>query len=135
MTINCPLDFKPKLIDVSKTAILLGHIDSVKNPCNIYAESLLSDGWSIYVVGQQRGRCYWYQQVITIPAWAFAKGDGYINYYLSHELAHAKAGYKAGHGPLFMQAFRSLCDEENQHHEIGYMTKQAILAGVIPPDL
>lgn len=131
---NNPDDFKPKLIDPLFTIQLMAYISEEQNTCQKYANELLANGWNIYAVNQKRGRCYEYAATITIPVWAVKRGTDYLNYYLSHELAHAKAGCKNDHNSIFMQAFKSICEEKNWHYEIPYKGYTAILNGIAPLD-
>jgi hypothetical protein len=92
---------------------------------------------TIYAVDQRRGRAYCKRRQITVPVWAFTrpKGEGFVIYYLAHELAHI-ADYDAGnrniqHGPVFMAAFKKLCPIEFQHFELGYKPRNARAAGIV----
>lgn len=97
---------------------------------NSYMMELKSKGWKFYVVDQQRGRCYYYDKVITIPKWAlYSTDDGYATYYLSHEMAHC---YTIGdeHGLRFMNKFKEICPAEFHHYELGYKPRNASAAGI-----
>lgn len=125
-----------RCVNVDLTTSLIMDADGSSNKAHRYANLLMEQGWEIFVVDQGAGRCYYSKRLITIPAWAYKKGAAYTNYYLAHELAHAKAGPKAKHGPEFMAAFKSLCEPENWHYELGYKPQHATKAGimVIPED-
>ena len=89
----------------------------------------------IYAVKQRCGRAYFGKRMITVPVWAMKrpKGEGYVLYYLAHELAHIAnqdAGTSDNHGPCFMAHFRKLCPVQYQHWELGYKPRRAAAAGI-----
>lgn len=100
-----------------------------------YRTLLELQGWEFFCVEQTRGRCYYLDRRITIPAWAFQHKDPeYWIYYLSHEMAHAFIGYAAGlgqpHGTKFMEMFKDICPVNLRHYELEYMPKMAKAAGI-----
>ena len=98
------------------------------------AKDLLAKNWSIYVVDQQRGRCYYKAKIITIPVWCLDdKRLGYKIYYISHELAHVFAPGDS-HGQKFMAEFIKLCPKEYLHYELGYKPRNANIAGITNPN-
>lgn len=126
----------PNKIDHDKTHSLILMLDGGASKAARVAEEHLNNGWDIWVVDQRRGFCHYRYAFITIPVFAFNKGPAYIDYYLSHELAHAVAGPAAKHGPLFMAAFKKICDPKNWHYELNYKPSYAKAAGImeIPDD-
>ena len=98
-------------------------------------KSLITLGWTFYVVNQERGRCYHSRKWITIPLHAWQRqSDGYLAYYIAHEAAHAYAGREANHGPAFMNWLKRLCPANYLHYELGYKPRNAIAAGIMPED-
>lgn len=90
-------------------------------------------GWKLYMVKQQRGRCYYHIKTITIPDWVFrieAKKPGYSIWYIAHEMAHVKAGLQAHHGPMFMLWLKAICPQEYQQYELGYKARNAASMGI-----
>ncbi len=136
---------KPANIDLGQTYLLYEEV----LPAIPTAFSLPS-GWELFVVNQDRGRCYHEKKHITVPAWTFTKpeerGPNYPLYYLSHEISHiyqrivetanALAGKKqeAPHGPIFYKYFRQICPPELQHYELTYRPQNARTAGISEPD-
>jgi predicted metal-dependent hydrolase len=97
------------------------------------AKDLLSKNWSIYVVDQRRGRCYYSAKIITIPVWCLDdKRPGYKIYYIAHELAHVFAPTDS-HGQKFMAEFIKLCPKEYLHYELDYKPRSASIAGITNP--
>lgn len=91
-------------------------------------------GWRFFPVDQSCGRCFYAEKVITIPLWAIQdKRIGYLVWYVSHEIAHIYAGYRALHGPIFMEWLKKICPKEFQHYEIGYKPRNAVAAGIRKP--
>lgn len=98
-----------------------------------YARTLIKDGWKIYAVAQDRGRCYYRSKVITIPVWVINIGGTKLCWYFSHEMAHAynfRAGTCDHHGPNFMEWLKKICPENAIHHELGYKPRNATAAGI-----
>jgi len=96
---------------------------------------LLALGWRFFVVDQSRGRCYYREKVITIPAFAFPphREHGFKEYYICHEMSHVYAWMNSkcyDHGPNFMKELIRICPPEFIHHEIGYKPRNAIAAGI-----
>lgn len=127
----------PHLIDTSFTIELLEIIEnsefiSIKGA---YL-SLAAKGWNFYPVLTSRGRCYYDQKIITIPAHAYkSKQEGYLSYYIAHEMAHAYAPRDAGHDSSFMACFKNICPQQYQHYEIGYKPRAATAAGIYHKDI
>jgi hypothetical protein len=91
---------------------------------------------TIYAVDQRRGRAYYKKRMVTIPLWIFERprGEGYVIWYMAHELAHI-ADYDAGnkngnHGPGFMAQLKKLCPVQYQHFELNYKPRNAAAAGI-----
>lgn len=94
----------------------------------------------IFCVNQRRGSCkvlingYTLEYIITVPLWAFTKGDDYALYYLAHELAHSHShfydAWPMKHDENFYRYFKMLCPAHLQHHEIGYKPRNAQSAGI-----
>jgi len=95
-----------------------------------YMDNLITAKWQFIAVEQQRGVCYYGHKVITIPMYAIRKGIDHTTYYLAHEMAHAYAGYKANHGPLFMEWLAKICPIEWQYMEYEYKPRHAANAGL-----
>lgn len=123
--------FKPYKISTSHRAILFqGVPESVKE----YARQKQREGWKFYAVDQDRGRCYHGSKVITIPTWTIDRRSlDYRVWYISHELSHAFAGWKAHHGPDFMEWLKRICPADCVHHELGYKPRNAAAAGIRKP--
>lgn len=126
-------------VDQVATMKLLALVVSLEEDIEFYClsyevQKALEANWTFLVANQRRGFCDYAFKVITIPLWAMDKGRDYILYYLSHELAHFKAGKEAMYGPLFMQAFISICPPLIQHYETGYKPRNAMQAGITPSD-
>lgn len=122
---------KPRKIDEFKTLGLINSLNTFPVLLARYKE-LVSNGWSVYVVEQNRGMCVPSGKYITVPVWAIeptrSKGLGYWVYYLAHEMAHTDT--YDNHGPKFQARFRELCPIEFQHYELGYKIRQATSAGI-----
>lgn len=95
--------------------------------CDVYH---YLEGWQIYATRQRKGYCNYQKRYLAIPIWAVEKGIGYCTYILAHEIAHIAAGYKAAHGPEFMEAFKNICPKHLWHHETGYKPREAQRAGI-----
>lgn len=135
ITFREPRAFSFKKKNDLRTVELLMYIEENYNACASYANFLLETGWQIVACDVDRGVCYESDRVIIIPSRVItSRREGYMHYYLAHELAHAKAGCKAKHGPLFMEAFKSLCDKEHWHYETEYKPSHALYAGIVPED-
>jgi hypothetical protein len=99
----------------------------------IYARKLIADGWKIYAVDQDRGRCYSRAKVITIPTWVIRIGGTKLCWYFCHEMAHAYNyidGTCDSHGPNFMLWLKQICPENCIEHELGYKPRNAAAAGI-----
>ena len=121
-----------KKINYAKTAELL--MMEFPSDLSYHLQNLIEHfKYEIFVVDQQRGRCYFSEKVITIPVWAFKHGKEYLDWYLSHELAHAYAGPFAKHGPLFMKKLKEICPANAIHLELGYKPRNAAAAGISAP--
>lgn len=128
--------FTPKNIDKVRTGALLNNT----RPPVVYpmvhddAMQLCNEGWNLYVVAQARGRCYYYEKTITIPAWAFQRGYSFLTWYVAHELSHAftfkKHGNVSPHGKEFMKTLKMICPADCLHFETSYKPKNAIAAGI-----
>lgn len=110
-------------------------INSVHPSIQTHANSKVNEGWRIYVVAQNRGRCYYYHKVITIPLFACNRSKEYLSWYLAHELSHAEAAKLHGmhipaHGQEFMTALKNICPAEFLHFETNYKPKNAFAAGI-----
>lgn len=98
-----------------------------------YARTLINEGWRIFAVDQDRGRCYYREKVITIPVWVIKIGGTKLCWYLCHEMAHAynfKAKTCDHHGPNFMEWLKKICPENAIEHELGYKPRNAASAGI-----
>lgn len=127
----------PKKIAINHdlTATLLLRVDDLPYKSIIDSYRDLEDrGYYYNVIDYKNGFCMYNKKWITLPAWSFhAKEDKeYWIYYLAHEMAHAFT--MSGHDSKFMEMFKTICPKHLQHFEIGYKTKQAILAGIVAPD-
>ena len=121
--------FTPESIDKALTAALA----TVVSPqVAAFIAEREAAGWKFYVVRQNRGRCYYHSQVITIPVWALARDVDYRNWYVSHEIAHTFA-IGDGHGKLFMEALMRICPANALYHELGYKPRAASSAGIKKP--
>ncbi len=99
-----------------------------------FMDDLLDLGWRFFIVKQNCGYCIPSKRVITIPTFAIARerknANGYLNWYVSHEMAHAFAPREENHGPAFMEELKRICPTEYQYHEMCYKPKNAMTAGV-----
>jgi len=121
---------KPANIDTLQTQLFLIDATALEH-VGYYLMLLLEDGWRVYIVKQNRGRCYYHNKVITIPTWAINDNrPGYWIYYLCHEMAHAFDVTRSIHGAGFMQEFKRICPEEFQCYEYRYKPRNANVAGV-----
>lgn len=129
--LECDIPFKPyKISTAHKQSTFANVPESVKK----LARDLAENDWRFYAVDQDRGRCYHADKVITIPVWAIDKRDtGFKIWYISHEISHAFAGWKAKHGPVFMDWLQKVCPPEFVHHELGYKPRNAASAGIRKP--
>lgn len=103
-----------------------------------YGKALLTEhGWKFYVVDQGRGRCYFRDKVITIPAWVFAKSVDYKEWYIAHEMAHAMQWIQDKrsdqHGERFMAWLIKICPPDCVHYELEYKPRNAMAAGITKP--
>jgi hypothetical protein len=109
---------------------------NVPTELKLHAKSLLDDGWRIYSVDQNRGRCYSQAKLITIPVWVIRD---YISdptkkvWYIAHEISHAIDRCKHSHGPEFMEILIRVCPPNAIHHELGYKPRNARSAGIGVP--
>ncbi len=75
----------------------------------------------VYLVKQFRGRAYPERNYVTIPEFATLKrkGDGYLLYYIAHELSHliSKSQY---HDYAFYKSFIKICPRQFQYFELHY---------------
>ena len=66
---------------------------------------------------------------ISIPLWAYRKGEDYFSYYVCHELSHQFAnGFS--HDKKFYKVFKRICPENIQHFELEYKPRNAKAAGI-----
>jgi hypothetical protein len=105
------------------------------NQVKAAAKDLIERGWRMYVVAQTRGRCYYNDKVITIPAWVIEKRDvEYKDWYISHECAHAYRceanDRSANHGDRFMQELIRICPNVSLKYEIEYKPRNATRNGI-----
>ena len=124
----------PANINIPFTSKLLIEMNKVEGISH-YWKLLEAQGWTILVVDQTRGRCYYRDRRITIPIWAVSpsknnKNLGYKEWYVSHELAHAFAGSNAKHGQDFMEWLMIICPIQYRHYELGYKPRNATQAGI-----
>jgi hypothetical protein len=104
---------------------------NVPSQVKVAGKNALDAGWRFFAVRQSRGRCYYSEKVITIPAWVIdSPRAGYKAYYIAHEIAHIHAPGDS-HGAKFMAAFRSTCPIEFQHYELEYKPRNAASAGIM----
>ena len=93
----------------------------------------LDGNWHFFCVNQNRGRCYYRKQIITIPIWVLRRAKkqiGYAHWYIAHELSHIFAGYNANHGPEFMYHLKQICPPDYWHYETSYKPQNAQAAGI-----
>ena len=95
----------------------------------------------IYGAARVRGRARFATGVVTIPTWILltfnmSNREGFLTYYVAHELAHLFArkynGHK-GHGPAFMEWLKKLCPKDYWHYELDYKPRHAFAAGIRKP--
>ena len=99
------------------------------------AREMLADDWRIFLVKQQRGRCYYDSKTITIPIWVMSHRDPeYKTYYIAHELAHAYT-QSDNHGQLFIARLKLTCPAHLLKYEIEYKPTEAKKAGFDYADL
>jgi hypothetical protein len=134
---------EPKKIAINYLLNFAEWLDGIDYPPLRAAIILASaEGWTFYPTEQRRGYCKYQAKQVTIPMWAIRKDrpgeadEGYSIYYLAHEVAHIEAAREGDmqHGALFMKAFKRLCPEPLQHHEIQYKKRSALAAGIMPSD-
>ena len=128
--------FKPNKIikDVDKLNTFTSIIDKYG--------SFIPDDWDFYLVDQVGGNCWYTRSVITIPLWAMVngEGEGYLEYYICHEIAHIKQAIEytntkkttRTHGREFMSRFKEVCPQKLWHHELGYNPRMAKACGIKP---
>lgn len=121
--------FMPYKINWQKTSDLIS--EDLPDSVSSHAEKLVMSGWRFYVVDSKRGKCSTRHKVITVPAWAYRKGQGYVIYYLAHEMAHAYDENKNNHKDAFMRWFKAICPIEFWHHELGYKPQAAKRNGIV----
>jgi hypothetical protein len=130
LELDIPMEpvFQPKMVWIPGMATMFTDVpESVKD----IARKFRADGWKYYAVSQQRGRCYYRPKVITIPQWVIEQKDITKKiWYISHEISHASAGWRAAHGPEFMETLKQICPENSIHHELGYKPRNAAAAGI-----
>lgn len=127
----------PHLIDSSFTIELIDFMEFSPFPTIKGAFlSLDARGWKFLPVRTNRGRCYYDQKIITIPAHAYeSKREGYFEYYVSHEMAHAFAPRGSQHDSSFMAELKRICPPQFQHYEVGYKPRAAMAAGIYHKDI
>ena len=92
--------------------------------------------WYICCINGVRGTCYYERKGVTIPAWSVErdrKDEGYLTYYIAHELSHIFAYRRhneKNHGMKFMREFKKICPKEYQHYELEYKPLNAKKAGI-----
>ena len=125
---------KPNNTLVAKTFTLNTGLDF---HMQVYAELRKEKlkGWAFYGVNQQRGRCYFQERIVTIPLFAFKRNklidqEGYLTWYIAHEISHIKAGPNAHHGPEFMAELKAICPVQYLFHETSYKPQNAKAAGI-----
>lgn len=80
--------------------------------------------------------CYYERKGITIPARSVERDkddEGYLTYYIAHELAHIFAFRRHGekqHGMPFMKEFKKICPVKYQFYELEYKPRNAKKAGI-----
>lgn len=99
-----------------------------------YLRLAYKQSFKCWVVDSVRGYCNYRRKEITIPTWAYNKGNDYLSYYVAHELAHIFAGSAAMHGPVFMDWFKKICPENLWHFELEYKPRNAQVAGISKPN-
>jgi len=57
----------------------------------------------VIVKDTRRGHALWKSSCVSIPKWAWTYGEGYLMYYVLHELTHYVGGKLSGHGVFFKQ--------------------------------
>lgn len=110
---------KPRKIDTEKTDVLESH--------TIWWLNRLP-GWRIFAVNQNHGACYYRKKYITIPTWAWYRGDDYVTYYVAHEVSHMLG--PCYHDGEFYQVFLKICPDYAQHYELDYKPRAAAAAGI-----
>jgi hypothetical protein len=120
--------FYPSLISPDHMPLLFKDVPaSVKE----HGKQCLAEGWKIFTVKQERGKCYYQSKVITIPTWVIDhRSVEEKTWYISHEIAHKHAGWHAKHGPEFMEWLKRICPSESIHFELGYKPRNAASAGI-----
>lgn len=148
--------FTPKAINRPlMNQLFTGCTDDVK----AVGKRLLATGWRFYVVDQKRGRCYYAERVITVPAWIFDPSHVcgtvvyggfmtrdefkphhmalYKQWYLCHEIAHAlhfTSGHwsrkHAPHGDEFMMHLKQVCPIDSLIFEVSYNPRAAQRNGI-----
>jgi hypothetical protein len=93
------------------------------------------ENWKIYCVDQVQGMFHESKGYITIPLFVIQrpKGEGYLKWYVSHELAHLfNYHYATGknHDAGFMTWLKKICPREFLHFETGYKPSLAAAAGI-----
>lgn len=64
--------------------------------------------WMLGFVNRRRGKCYYRQNLITVPEWAFQHGHDFVLQYMLHEFAHILTrGH--GHDSFFLAKEDELC--------------------------
>lgn len=118
--------------NINRTATLYLHYHAQNYPhIAPYMNSLKASGWQFYVVKHNRGRCYPFAKVITVPIWAYDHTDKeYRIWYLAHEMAHAAVAPEMNHGDRFMQALIELCPAHLLKYEIEYKPRNAKRNGI-----
>lgn len=100
-----------------------------------HGKNLINSGWKFFATKQDRGRCYYREKVITIPAWVIdSPREGYKEYYICHEMSHAilciAKIFEEQHGLRFMNVLKEICPPEYIHYEIEYKPRNAVSAGI-----
>jgi len=114
--------FRPRRIDLDKTAALRGH--------RLWLEWRRKlPGWRLYVVNHARGRCIVKHKALTVPSWAWRKSTGFVTCYLAHEISHAVSG-SLKHDKRFYDAFKLVCPLRHQHFELRYKPRNAARNGI-----
>lgn len=126
-------EFKPR--NISRDG-MIQLFQSVPESVRTIARKLRDDGWRFYAVDQNRGRCYPFQKVITIPCWVIRRSIQQKTWYICHEMAHAivlPEHPNESHGKIFMDCLISICPADCVHFELDYKPRNAAIAGIRAP--
>jgi len=90
-----------------------------------YEQRYLSEV-TLWCVDQRRGRAYFGYNDVTIPQWCLSECNGYVTWYVAHELSHMLARNRygtRGHTVDFYRALVDICPRPHQNYEYGYQKR------------